>query len=73
MTSGSLNNPSLVWLDEGEAGADCSVLSSGWSFWSEIKKNRIDNEILTATFTSNHPEAGKQFDLRQICCIYTDQ
>ena len=45
MTSGSLNNPSLVWLDEGEAGADCSVLSSGWSF--ERDKDR--NEILTTT------------------------
>ena len=58
MTSGSLNNPSLVWLDEGEAGADCSVLSSGWSF--ERDKDR--NEILTTTRTSNRREAGKHFD-----------
>ena len=25
---GSLNSPSLFWLDEGEPGADCSMLSS---------------------------------------------
>ena len=32
---GSLNSPSLFWLDEGEPGADCSVLSSCCS-WKTI-------------------------------------
>ena len=33
---GSLNSPSLFWLDEGEPGADCSVLSSCCS-WKRIR------------------------------------
>ena len=43
MLIGSLNSPSLFWLDAGDPGADCSVLSSGCSWDNSTKYNEYNS------------------------------